>query len=866
LGGLFAKEQTPDLDRAQLANSRFLKGLYNLAWLRRGGALLRINWRDMETEEFGSVYESLLELTPTITDGGRSFSFVGEADEDAVDNGATKASKKAKAAKGNERKTTGSYYTPDSLVQLLLKEALDPVIDGNAAENPNDPEALLALKVIDPACGSGHFLLAAARKIARRLAEARHTGSPTIAQYRHALREVVRFCIHGVDRNPMAVELTKVALWIETIEPGRPLGFLDANIRSGDSLLGVFDLEALRRGIPDEAYKPLTGDDKETAKHFAARNRAEKAGQGTLDFGGRSHGLPAPPPLADASRAMRALPEDNVEQIAEKQRRVRAAEADPGRWPWRVAADLYVAAFLTPKTGGVPADRNTVTIPTTEHVWAALAGRTVYGPLIGRAQDVAGEARAFHWPLEFPEAFATGGFDVLLGNPPWERIKLQEQEFFATRDAEIATAPNAAARGQLIAKLREAAPGSRERGLHEEFEAAKRIAEASSAFARVPAQDGGRFALTGRGDVNIYALFAELFASIASKRGRAGVIVPTGIATDATTAPFFAGLVADARLCSLFSFYEVRRWFKDTDERKPFCLLTIGESRIARFAFEIKELDGTIPPDKLFELTQSQITLVNPNTSTAPIFRSRHDAMITSKIFSTVPILFDERRSGGNVWSVSFRAMFHMANDSHLFRTAKQLAVSGARRDGRDWVTESVERYVPLYEGKMIGLNDHRYGTFENISVRPPPGASIPRPEESRRSDPDYDIEPWYWIRKSDVDKIPDLSGKQWFFAFRDVTNTTAERTFVGAILPRSAVNHKAPLLLSTREANLVVGLIANLSSLILDFIARQKVSGSSMTYFYVKQFPVLSPSFYLRKTGIMLEVVNWTTFDQSGS
>ena len=186
LGGLFAKEQTLDLDRAQLANSRFLKGLYNLAWLRRGGALSRINWRDMETEEFGSVYESLLELTPIISDGGRTFSFLGEADEDAVDHSTKKAmGKKSKTgAKGNERKTTGSYYTPDSLVQLLVKE--DPVIDRKVAECPGEPEALLTLKVIDPACGSGHFLLAAAGKIAGRLAELRHAGSPTISQYRHA--------------------------------------------------------------------------------------------------------------------------------------------------------------------------------------------------------------------------------------------------------------------------------------------------------------------------------------------------------------------------------------------------------------------------------------------------------------------------------------------------------------------------------------------------------------------------------------------------------------------------------------------------------------------------------------------------------
>lgn len=170
----------------------------------------------------------------------------------------------------------------------------------------------------------------------------------------------------------------------------------------------MFDLDALRQGIPDEAYKPLAGDDRETARYFAARNRSEKAGQGTLDLGTGQGRLPPP-------RALRALPEDSVEEIEQKQSLVRAGEADPGRWRWRVGADLYVAAFLTPKTGGVPANRNTVTVPTTGHVWAELSGQQVYGPLMERAQDLAGEARAFHWPLEFPEVFDAGGFDVVLG-------------------------------------------------------------------------------------------------------------------------------------------------------------------------------------------------------------------------------------------------------------------------------------------------------------------------------------------------------------------------------------------------------------------------------------------------------------------
>jgi hypothetical protein len=294
LGGLFAPDQTPDLDGAQLTNRRFLRALYNIAWLRRDGALSRINWRDMETEEFGSVYESLLELTPVISDGGRGFCFLGEADDDKEASAVKQST--AKKAKGNERKTTGSYYTPDSLVQILLEEALDPVIDRKVAENPGDPDALLTLKVIDPACGSGHFLLAAAHKIARRLADLRHDGSPTNGQHRHALREVARHCIYGVDRNPMAVELCKVAIWIETVEPGKPLTFMDQKIRCGDSLVGVYDLACLAKGIPDDAYAPLSGDDKAAAAHTGSSTRNREGPKTPCSTRSHSSGRPPPAP------------------------------------------------------------------------------------------------------------------------------------------------------------------------------------------------------------------------------------------------------------------------------------------------------------------------------------------------------------------------------------------------------------------------------------------------------------------------------------------------------------------------------------------------------------------------------------------
>ncbi len=218
LGGLFAEDRLPHLETARLRNRAFMEALYRLSWLADKTGMVPVNWRAMETEELGSVYESLLELQPQLGDDGKSLFFASEAAEQ----------------KGNQRKTTGSYYTPDSLVQALLDTALDPVLDRTEAEADDPAKALLKLLVIDPACGSGHFLLAAARRIATRLARIRADGTPSLADFRHALRDVARSCLHGVDRNPMAVELTKVALWIETVDPGLPLGFFDAQIHCGD--------------------------------------------------------------------------------------------------------------------------------------------------------------------------------------------------------------------------------------------------------------------------------------------------------------------------------------------------------------------------------------------------------------------------------------------------------------------------------------------------------------------------------------------------------------------------------------------------------------------------------------------------------
>lgn len=832
LGGLFAPGQLPHLERACLRNRAFMEALYKLSWLPGRAGVAPINWRAMETEELGSVYESLLELQPQLGEGGTTLIFANNATEQ----------------RGNQRKTTGSYYTPDSLVQALLDTTLDPVLNRVEAQEQDSEAALLKLSVLDPACGSGHFLLAAARRIATRLARIRTDGTPSPSDFRHALRDVSRHCIYGVDRNPMAVELTKVALWIETVDPGRPLGFFDAQIRCGDSLLGVFDLKVLEEGIPDAAYKPLTGDDKAVAKYYAAKNRREKAERDRIASG---FGFNRHRDLTQQFAELRAMPEETVEQIEAKARRLRdLTRQGAAAYTLARACDLYVAAFLAAKRvlpqtagpNGLPR-RGAETVPTSGTVWELLRGVQPYGLLIQEAERALEGVHVFHWPLEFPDVMGRGGFDVVIGNPPWERIKLQEQEFFATRSPEIAGAPNKAARDRLIKSLETAGEGTREHAIFEAFVAAKRLAEATSEFVRVAAEDGGRFPLTGRGDVNTYALFAELFARLA--RERAGVIVPTGIATDATTAPFFASLVETKRLARLVDFENREAVFPSVHRSYKFCLMTLGRNEAeARFAFFLTDPAQIADSERNFTLSPETISRLNPNTRTAPVFRSRADAELTAKIYSHAPVLIDESKGkDGNPWGVSFARLFDMSNDSHFFRTAKQLYEDGFVREGTDWIRGS-ERYVPLYEAKMIHQFDHRWASYDES------GESSFDVGLADKQNPAFEPSPRYWVPETEVESRLSAKGwsRGWLMGWRDITNATNERTVIATVFPRAGVNHKMPLFFVEFPPSKKVCLLANMNSLTFDFAARQKVGGTNLAFFYLKQLPVLPPTFYTGK------------------
>lgn len=857
LGGLFAGEQCADLDTAQLGNKALLSAIRAVCWVQRKNGATRINYRDMDTEELGSVYESLLELIPRINPAASpwQFGFIGDAE--------------GESDQGNARKTSGSYYTPDSLVQELIQSALLPVIDQRLKANPEQPrEALLSIKVCDPACGSGHFLLAAARRLAARLAELDAQGDQyTEEQYRHALREVVLHCIYGVDLNPMAIELCKTALWLEALEPGKPLGFLDAHIQCGNALLGINDLKMLEKGIPKDAFKALSGDDKETCKQLTKENKdglkaLEKAfdRQQTISLS-----LESAVGYSEL-QALDALPDDTLADIAAKDAAYRAYQQQAQGSRLLHSANLLVGAFLLEKTGA-----SQFNIPTSKTLYLELfsESRSVqHEQQLSAATAACEEARVLHWPLVFPQVFRAGGFDCVLGNPPWERIKLQEEEFFASRSQLVASAGNKAERSQRIDWLAQGLlaenlyPGQvssietrqAEQRLYREFIVARRTAEAASVFAHVNGEDGGRFPLTGVGDVNTYALFSETIRQVISPLGRAGFIVPSGLATDNTTKAFFGDLIEQRSLESFFEF-ENEGYFKGAGQGHMlrFALTTVlgtqQQAGATRFLFQGKQLDELQDPERVFTLTAEEIFQVNPNTRTCPIFRSRMDADITRRVYARVPVLVREAAAGEgeqNPWGVRFMAMFHMANDSYLFKTKSDLLGQGFLRCGNIFVGGG-GRYLPLYEAKMVTIYNHRHGDFDD-ALDGKRAHILPTVPESRLRRAEYLSCPYYWVSEKDVESNLQEKGwsSDWLIGWREITDARASaRTVVATVVPRRASNNTFVHVLPGVCGKKLAALLANMCSIVFDYIARQKVGGLHLNFYMMKQLPVLPPTTY---------------------
>ena len=820
-GFLFSDKALPDLEASQVDNQSLLNAIRSLAFTIEGSSRRAVDYKNLGPEELGSVYESLLELHPLLNTDAGAFDLASAA--------------------GNERKTTGSYYTPTSLIQVLLDSALDPVIEQaleeasrKAAKDAKDFEkeksallaslreqALLNLKVCDPACGSGHFLIAAAHRIAGKLAQVRAGGDePSPEETRRALRDIIRNCIYGVDINPMAVELCKVNLWLESIEPGKPLSFLDAHIQCGDSLVGVSPNLDISE-IPDEAFNPAFGDDKATVSALKKRNKRERTGQMGMHFE-VTHLLTNMDDLArwlaERAEQVDAMPEDDSTQVQAKAKAFDDYHATHEYLKNRFELDLWTAAFFwkIPK-----ADAESMLAPTQQELIQLRSGgepalsevEGLDSRLVERVKELSGRLNFFHWELAFPKVFAgeNAGFDCVLGNPPWETLQLDEQEYFAARDPEIAALPGES-RKKAIAEMVKTNVS-----LADAFIEAKHLSESQSKFLK----NSGRYILSATGKMNTYALFAEHFRQLMSSTGFSGIIVPTGIATDDSTKQFFGDLVEKLSVVSLFDFENREGLFPGVHRSYKFSLFTISnipaaKSEFVFFATKVEQLRETY---RRFSLAPKEIALFNPNTRTMPVFRTKYDAEISQSIYRKFPVLESEYKKK-NPWGIWFRqGLFNMTTDSGLFATSP--------RDG----------LVPLYEAKLIWHFDHRWATFDGDDTR---DLTI-----IEKGNPSFYVTPRYWVPVFEVDAQLDGWDRDWFLGFRDVTNATNERTAIFSIIPKIGVGHTLPLMFTNEETIKISCLLGNLNSFVFDYIARQKVGGIHLTFMYLKQLPVLPPSAY---------------------
>ena len=817
------------------------------------GQRVKINYSSLDVEEFGSVYEGILEMRPYVRKSENNaeweFGFVG----------------------GLDRKSTSSYYTRPDLVQNLIRTTLEPVIKEKikSLQTPEEKvKALLNMKVCDAASGSGHIVLAMARTIAWYVCTIR-TGedNPASLDYREALREVIQKCVYAVDYNPDAVELCKVVLWIEGYCAGKPLSFLDHHIRCGNSVVGVSDLDCLLNGVPKEAF---SGTDNEALREIRGAN---KRALDELNLGGSNGPKGVQKNLFDSDylmsgidseqislaadvKTISALPENTLLEAITKQKRWEDLMESPRVECLRRACDIYTYAFYKQFSmddfhQGTEDGRP---LPYTRTVYQALeeikyldnpSGKFVPLPdgFKEEVEKVSLEHRFFHWCVEFPEVFASnGGFDVMCGNPPWDKLQMEDERWFVGKDMDIVNAPNQSKRKKMIEELEKKNPA-----LFNEYKQDSISIASQSNYVK----NSGRFSLTAVGKIDLYPLFAELCLTFAKEAW--GLVVPTGIAVTDGNKAFFSKLIDENRLVSLYDFenkealFDIHRMFK-------FCLLTAGKEqkapRAVKGGFYLTRIDHLLDPNRIYTLQTADFIRLNPNTKTCPIFRTSRDAELTAKIYKNTCILYNET-TGENPWQVRISSMFNMSTDSYLFRTHEQLREAGAKFRGWNAELPDGQQLVPLYEGKMIWHYNHHYGTWPTEGERP---NAINTPATVELANPNSVIMPWYWVPITEVDnKLKKFDNENnviwewnhdWIIAFRDITNSTNERTFVTTITPgKIASNNKLPYITPELSVTDSAVFVAMLSSITFDFAVRQKVGGTSMNFFYVKQFPVLSPN-----------------------
>ena len=871
-GGLFRRGHAL-LDHIELADNELASIIAPLSHNQETGAY--VSYRTLSVRQLGSIYERLLERAP-------------HRDED----GEITAPPSPYA-----RKDSGSYYTPQELVDLIVEQTLRPLVEERRAafeadpSEENDPAAaVLQLRVLDPAMGSGHFLITVIDWLADQILELVETAGAQVSGYTSPVqreleairtrinpstdfnrseqpggrvadaraplayagppddrallrRMVLKRCIYGVDKNPMAVELAKVALWLHTFTPPLPLPFIEHRMVCGDSLLGISvgtAVDYLSKWMPDSIARGLYGD-LANLRDFTALD-TERMDE-SLDL-----------LIAGVHES-----ELFLEKVKPHKERVRR--------PFNLVAGLrWLSAGMNKRDraqlhapfddafGGHPGRAVSILYNGESRENQSPAGEE-YRNLRDAANEVAARERILHWEIEFPHVM-TGdnpGFDAIISNPPWDRIKLQEVEWWAARDEAVAKARTAADRKRVVA---------RRRAEHDPIVAEFDAAAAQAAQLSTLVRKGGDYPLLGKGDINLYSLFVERSLSLVKSTGIVGLLTPSGIYADYTAADFFRSISTTGRLGGIYDFENRRssnaeartaKWFADVHPQFKFCALIAGGERRefedAQCGFFLHGAADLEDANRVFPITPDDFARINPNTGTAPILRSRHDAELVSRIYRNHPVLVD--RSNGKerkLWPVRYHTMFHMANDSGLFETGEAVEAAGAYRIASNRYKRGNDRWLPLFQGVMVHAYDHRFASVgfnpENVQN---PYYSI-RPTSEQRADPSWTPRPWYWVNESSI--ADDVAGTHgWLIGYRRTARSTDSRSMYATIAPRAGYGDSVFLWVPESGAP-ALGMacaVANFNSITLDFVLQRKIQGANLSKYIVEQLPMIAPDDYDR-------------------
>lgn len=937
-GGLFDRARAPLLERTKVPDGVMAPIIDALS--RRTEELLHgwINYRDLAVSHLGGIYERLLE-----------YSLVHEVQAADSYKGKPEINRIAAVPASFARKVSGSYYTHDDLVRLVLRESVGllatermvafadklerwkskksigqaqwNLLDGNDEERivTLDPASqILELKICDPAMGSGHFLVALVDDLADRVLEAITTAahqvnaqpwaahlvekgrpwqSPLVARIadirrsikttakdrgwvvtdaqlddRHIVRRMIlKKCIFGVDKNAMAVELAKTALWLHTFTVGAPLSFLDHHLKTGDSLHGE-RLPQVQRGLQNLGALLLQSEFDRLA--LAASNIAQVADLTDVDIAeaqlSKQLAQEAAEQVApihavlDFWRAMRWLvPGWPVKKLSELPRLLKLP-ADPALREAAIQAGKHpeYAALLRL----FDPNHNLVTVLAAGQVDGDDAATCAANDLIARARKLAARETFFHWWTSFPTVFGAGsnnGFDAVIGNPPWDKIRFEEVPWFSERVEAIAKEPRAADRKKMIAALQNVKLGQTASGDQPpvvnwwaQYVEATGRAEANARVLGNGKQGSGDYPLLGGGDVNLYSLFVERAQALAAPGGLVALVTPSGIAADKGAAEFFRSISSTGRLGALFDFENRKVFFPDVHASFKFCTLVFGglarTFAQTRCAFYLHQLDELDDPARVLLLTAEDFVRVNPNTGAAPIFRSRRDADLTLGLYARHPVLVKHGAVSASwglqpdvkAWPVKYVTMFHMTNDSKLFLKPDELKKQGFKPAGLNrWRNAAGLEAVPLYEGKMVQMYDHRAAdVVVNVAnlkraAQPESISQIEKASTSRYP------EPQYFVLASSIHRDIEFS---WALCFKQVTSTTNVRSMIAALVPACGVGHSMSVIVpeapgAFSSASLPL-LLANLNAFAFDYLGRQKLQGQNYSLYILEQLPVIAP------------------------